>query len=327
MGPYRDTVFLSVAGVVVFAVLNTLATTDTSLFLSAVVTVAVVDMAHIYITLMRIWRECHIRPRWFMAVFVGLFTFIAAAHYLRVPYLLSFVLYYAFIHFLRQNYGIHRWYLRRSNERKDAVLDWLLFGLTVTPFVAMHFRTQFAGVGFVDNERNELFLLPWRAGFEAMLWVIGAVIVAWASYEVWLWKRGVRDVGRIIFFASNALLYNAAFLWAHNGAVIVFALLTMHALQYIALTGHFGMQRYGMSVRTVWWVVCGALMLAVVDVGARAIFGVDFARIMASFTLGSSLLLALLLLPSLSHYTIDMWIWRRSWLAHVPEAKLRSTGA
>lgn len=312
-----DVAFLSVAGLVVFVMLNALSDSNPVWFLGAIAAVAVVDMTHIYITGMRVWREYHIRPRWFMAVFVGFFAFIAAAHYLQVPFLLSFVLYYAMFHFMRQNYGIHRWYLR-LNQRTDKVLDWLLLGLTFAPFVAMHFRSGFAGAGFVSNDTNELFLLPWPAAYDVMLWVTGAVAVGWIGYELWLWfKKGMRESGRIVFFASNAVLYGAVFLFARDGMVIVFSLLTMHAFQYIALTGEFGMRRYQMTLGAVGKVVAIAAAVALVDVVGRVVLGVDFAGIMKDYSPASSLLLAALLLPSLAHYTIDMWIWRRSWLEQI----------
>lgn len=230
-----------------------------------------------------------------------------------LPHAWKFVLYATMFHHFRQYYGMLRWY-ERLNGRTCSVSELFLYGLAITPFVLLHFRTEPRLHLITYYSAQNLFLFPnpeaWRIGLGAY----AALWAAWIGFEAHLYSKGVREWNRLLAVFAPSALAAVCFLWGTNVATLVLPMVVNHGIPYFSVLslslGRLDPKRY----RTLAWA-------AGIIVGSAVVFG-GFANLLSvlAFTtvkdyvtrpvgFWESAALAVYLLPRFCHYILDGYIW------------------
>jgi hypothetical protein len=312
--PRRDLTLILLPGLAGFALTGLFADGSRGLLLGALIAAAVVDSGHVYLTA---WRTV-LRPderrasRVYWTVPLAVVAVVALWLVLALPGLWTALVYLTVYHHIRQFYGVSRWY-QKLGGRFDAASGRWLYALTLTPFALFHVRP---GVRISLFSGDDLLLHPQPTLYATGLAAFGLLVAAWLFREIALWRRGVREPGRLLSIAAPAGLYAACFLVARTETAILVPLLLSHGIPYFALMGlslrRLEPARYRTALGTALLLVLTAALLG----GAESWFEhslittqtPNYAR--AGVSAAQALLTGLLLVPLLSHYIWDASIWR-----------------
>lgn len=271
------------------------------MIVAGVVIQSFIDGGHVYTTL---WRA-HSRAHW--ALFVGVLVLCWAWLSTAAPYFWSALLYFTAFHHVRQIYGFSRWYQALNQVRVPSSDNWLYL-LLILPIVAFHFKPG-AVIPFFEPGSAQLF--PHPGLYRLVCGLTGLSLLGWISFEVRRWQRGAREINRILSVGLPSLLQVACFLWAKNPAQVLWPLLAMHGVAYIALMSQT------LSVRGIGRM---GVLRAVAAVLLTVALGGIFHAFMDGKSPTASLLGALVGAPSVWHYLVDGWIWRRqNFAASIPD--------
>jgi hypothetical protein len=297
--------------------------------------VLLVDVAHVWATLFRVYLdpvERRRRPGLYLgapalayASGVALYAASARAFWCALAYL-------AVLHFVRQQYGWVALYKRRNDDRAplDNGLDAAaIYNATVFPIVWWHGHLPRAFEWFLPGD----FLagVPRRAT-EVLHPAHLALMGAWAARQVYLYARHRRvNAGKVLVVVTTWLCWYVGIVATNSDYGFTVTNVLIHGAPYMALTWRYGSRRFRAAGAAVpvraplgaWIVRRGVVAfllfvvaLAVIEEGLwdllvwhdhAALFG-D-----AGVALSHALLTAVvpaLAVPQATHYVLDAWIWR-----------------
>ncbi|MEZ4265932.1 MAG: hypothetical protein R3F39_06100 [Myxococcota bacterium] len=312
--PPRDLALILLPGLAGFALAALFAEGSQALLLGALVAATLVDSGHVYLTA---WRTV-LRPderrasRVYWVVPLAVVLVVALWLWLALPGLWTALVYLTVYHHIRQFYGVSRWYQKLAG-RFDAASGRWLYALTLTPFALFHARP---GVRISLFSGDDLLLRPHATLYAIGLAAFALLVAAWLFREATLWRRGLREPGRVLSIAAPAGLYAASFLVARTETAILVPLLLSHGIPYFALMGLSLRRLEPARYRTVLGTVALLLLTAALLGSAETWFehsvittqNPHYAR--AGVSAAQALLTGLLLVPLLSHYIWDASIWR-----------------
>jgi hypothetical protein len=269
----------------------------------------VIDSGHVYTTMWRTWLHGEevktkssywIFPIFFCVVFSAWF-------YFELPYLWAFVVYSTLYHHVRQVYGISKWY-QKLNRRADRFSDYAVYFFAYFPMVIYHFRPE--AIANYYSEKD-LFLYPLPALRDALLFVYLAGSFFWIYREYDLWKKGTKEVNRLLSIAAPAVIYAYCFLVGTTITQILFPLLFLHGITYFGVM-ELSLKRTQKRFSREYVAIMTVLVTAV-------IFGLSeswveenlVGRIPGERPLFNSLIVGLSLTPLFCHYAFDAIIWRK----------------
>lgn len=93
-----------------------------TIFFYTILLITIIEQTHVYLTLNRIFKEFKINKIYFILVPIFIFSIVFSWIYLKIPYFMNALLYFAIYHTIKQIFGINRWYLWLNN-RKSKILD------------------------------------------------------------------------------------------------------------------------------------------------------------------------------------------------------------
>lgn len=310
--PLRDFAMLLLPGLAGFALAR--AVPHSSGFLALAIFFAVygwIDNGHVYATVWRTLvngreRRRHSIYLWgpvacIFAVFVWAQT--------GAPGLWLFAVYITLFHNFRQLWGFNRWYQKLAG-RKDAGSSVYFHGLLLLPALAYHTRP------FTSNHYylvpGDLFHWPhWPTHLGSVVaWFL--LLAAWLFREARLWKRGIREPGRLYGFGAGVIIYAGAFFLGERDVDLAFPLVLSHGISYLAVSaqtsGRLGLPGTGRPVRAFAW------MLATALIGGLFAYSLTEAQDFETWSAsGSPLLLNLAIAaylgPLYAHYLFDAWLW------------------
>lgn len=277
--------------------------------------VVIVDGGHVYATLWRTYFRGVERdsspiywqtPLAIVAVMTAWFAF-------GLPRAWSFVVYATLFHHFRQYYGMLRWY-ERLNSRACRISEFFLYALTITPFVLLHFRPEPALRDIMLYAHDDLFLTP-----DPRLWGIGLGVMAilwsaWAGFEASQFVDGKREWNRCLAIFAPAALAAYCFLWAKDAKAMILPLMINHGVPYFTVVAlslrRLEPRRYTALAWVAGMVVASAAGFALLETALeRNVLTIDNAYVTYPLGFWNSLLLGLYLIPLLSHYVLDAYIW------------------
>lgn len=253
VGPRFDLTFFlgsALPGFLILAVHTALPYTGV-LLLCALVSMCV-DQTHVLHTITRTYldrKEFGRAPRFYLVTVAAVFAVLLGACIAGVGYALSLVLYASAWHQTKQHYGFLRLYDRRRPHsglgRLDSWIDnFCLFG-GILAGVLYIFRIP--GLGEVEKPLVYPHI-PAAISLQGM-GLVGAGFVAMASREVYRWMR-FREVAwqKCLLVALAVGLVWTAALTATQLIVILVAVTSFHAVQYIAITWLYNRNKYASGV-------------------------------------------------------------------------------
>lgn len=269
------------------------------------------DMGHAYSTLFRTYfrkQELN-RSKVYLYAPIGLLLMMFLWSYYGAPYFWRFMLYMTFLHHVRQNHGLFRWYAKLENYQVNREVIHIHL-MAIIPFLLFHFR---------DVEYHSLYHSTEFYFFNGGAYVHLAI----ALYAVYfffnmcrmLFKLVKKEVGlglAISYIYPAALNYICFLTFKHSLAVFL-PLLTLHATTYFALMSHSINKLYPSR----WSYSKITLMLAGIILAFVSIeyLFTDFFNLYSALSLEGNALLSLIaslsVLPNLMHFLIDSIIWKR----------------
>jgi hypothetical protein len=238
---------------------------------------------------------------------LGVFAVIFLLTYINLAYLWTAVTYVAFVHLIRQNYGVLRWYKKVNNyfDRLDEVFFYIF---SILPFILFHFR---ADLIFGLFEDGTFMHMPSKLIFErGMLFYLGLLFL-WFFYEAFIRGEFKKSLGSKLFIFGNSIFTYFVLTKLKTNAQIADTLLFAHGLHYLALNL---MTIKKVSRPSLWvYFVMGLMGLGLVLIYKTYSSPLEGLNLELN---GPGLFIAFLVgvyhLPVLSHYTYDTFIWRSS---------------
>jgi hypothetical protein len=294
-----------------------------------VLTVVLVDVAHVWATAYRVYadpEELRRRP--------GLYAGVPLAAYAAGVLLYSHspglfwrtLAYVAVLHFVRQQYGWVALYRRRLGAASplDRVLDdAAIYSATLYPLLYWHAHLPREFEWFIAGD----FIpgLPKEAA-PLLLPVHVAVMSAYAGRQLWLLRAG-RPVspGKNLVIATTWAAWFVGIVLLDSDYAFTVTNVLVHGIPYLALVWIYGRRRYGAgdgalapAFRPRAWALYLAPLAALawceewgwdrlVWHERPALFpGADLSPAPEAL----ALIVPLLALPQATHYVLDAWIWR-----------------
>jgi hypothetical protein len=245
---------------------------------------------------------------WYLFYPVLFFLLFTGWFYFDVPYLWPFVVYSTLYHHTRQVYGFSKWY-QKLNRRSDSFSDFFVYFFAFFPMLIYHFRPGAFG-GYYTS--NDLFLypLPWLR--DALLYVYGAFVVAWGTYEIRLWKSGVHESNRVCSVGIPALIYAYCFLIGSTLTQVLFPLLFLHGVAYFGVMGQSlsrTQKRFEKESIALFIVLVTAVIFGLFESWAEENVIV---RSPGERPFWEALIVGISLTPLYCHYAFDAIIWRKN---------------
>lgn len=290
--------------------------------------VLVIDVAHVWSTIFRVYLDTDERRRralLYWGIPCVAYAFGVTLYAVGPLWFWRVAAYLAVYHFIRQQYGWVALYRRRGQETGefDRILDKVtIYAVTLYPLVYWHAHLPQQYWWFVPQD---FFLaLPlWVARVAApVYWLIVAAYLVRSLYRYWTLR--LRNPGKDIVVVTTALCWYLGIVTFNSDYAFTVTNVVIHGVPYFALVYLFGRKRWqaghGGGIRLL---ACGPLVFLAILVflayGEELLwdrliwhdrpwlFGESWAWGRAA----ESFLVPLLALPQLTHYLLDGFIWRR----------------
>ena len=303
---------ISISGIIVFALLKIL-NADSFFYIALTLMIAIVlDNGHVYMTYSRIKKEYSQEKLFFiltpMVIAIVLFLWLE----LKIPYFWSFVVYATFFHFVRQIYGINRWYMAKE-KLKSKVIDFFVYALIILPILSIHFNqnmeiTLYSKDDFISYKSSLLFAITLLLNIIAFF--------GWGISEYFIYRRrGSINIYRIVFVLSNAILFALVGYFAKNYIEVIIPLMMAHGFQYLILSSSLESKINNRKMLKVFMTLLAiGIVFGGIDTYLQDEFDMDNSYLYYGDTI-ENLLLALLLTPLFSHYIYDMKIWKSNYIS------------
>ncbi|TPG72032.1 hypothetical protein [Hymenobacter nivis] len=294
--------------------------------------VLLIDVAHVYGTLFQTYFDPvrrRARRTLLWAAPVACYAAGVALHSAGGLWFWRALAYLAVFHFMRQQYGFLRLYARREGPAPGA---WLataaIYAATLYPLLYWHLSPPRNFNWFVDGDFVQR---DWPLGRHLATALYGALLVAYAGREAWLWHRTrAFNVPRNLLLAGTAASWYAGIVWCNGDLAFTLLNVVSHGVPYLALvwqgrpasaTGAPVPRRGPWAGKYGWLAFLGLIAaFAYLEEGLwdglvwrehSAVFGWFQALPDVSRAAWLAWLVPLLALPQSTHYVLDGFIWRR----------------
>jgi hypothetical protein len=293
-----------------------------------VLLVLCIDVSHVYSTLFRLYWDHETFNRFKKLLLIIPVVALVAGfllHWYDTMIFWRVLAYVAVFHFVRQQYGFMRLYSRNDSSKKLArIVDtFAIYSATVYPIVYWHFNVHDKLAWFVRGD----FLTFDVGGFSFIFTAIyGFSITAYVVKEV------VQSVHEKRFNVPKNMIVVGTYLSWYIGIVafqgdLIFTLLNVvaHGIPYMALIWLHGEKKaskeFTFTMKGIAIFIGVLVLLAYVEENLWDVFvwqdHPEVFPLLASLPQPQhpaviSFIVALLVLPQVTHYILDGFIWRRN---------------
>lgn len=293
-----------------------------------VLLVLCIDVSHVYSTLFRLYwdKSTFVRhKRSLIIIPVVAFLIGFALHCYDALVFWRVLAYVAVFHFVRQQYGFMRLYSRKEKvSRTFRAIDTLaIYNATLYPLLYWHFHARDSINWFVEGD---FMAIPGNPLQAIIHYIYGAIILLYAGKEITFSLKN-----RTCNIPKNLIMLGTYVSW-YVGIVafqgdLIFTLLNVvaHGIPYMALIWIYGEKKAGQRFDFGWkglFIFAGVLLLlAYVEEGLwdvivwkdhPEIFPFMIDGLSFESPLLISVMVSLLVLPQVTHYVLDGFIWRFS---------------
>ncbi|WP_292009598.1 hypothetical protein [Chryseobacterium sp.] len=285
-----------------------------------------VDVAHVYSTLFKTYfvkKEIQSRKLLYwgipaLSLVLGLIFYQLGSHVFWSALALV-----AVFHFIRQQYGFMRLYARFEPNNWKKELDGLaVYSATIYPMLYW-FKTPRAFTWFVENEFVWLKNLPDYINFITVLYFM--ILFVWIIKTGWeIFKTRTFNFPKIALIVGTYLSWYFGIVYFNNDLVFTFLNVISHGIPYIALIYIKEIQQKDsdqLKGLSAFKSTLGIFLFIAVILGFaffeeflweilvwQEYFSFDFYLSISWF----QLLIPILVVPQLTHYLLDGFIWKNS---------------
>lgn len=279
--------------------------------LLALFALVICDSGHVYTTLWRTYANAKERKSSPLYFVVPVLVLLAVSFwiYWGLPWFWTFIIWVTVYHNYRQFYGIARWEQKLNQDKRKmnlvflAVLCWL-------PFLIFHLR----GTGVHFYSENAIVKLPWTWLLPYGQALYFAILFVWLglTFKQLIQKTIVWPVTLAVL--TPVLFYGISFLLGVRLSQVLFALVVSHGVGYMALMS-LSLKKvevpYKASFRVWFWImIATAIIFGFIEAQFEEFYLLDLATYESyPQNILLSVLGGLYLVPLLSHYIFDGWLW------------------
>ena len=277
-------------------------------FIYAFIATALIDSGHVYTTFWR-WGDKALASYLYPVILLAVFAVISSAYYYGLRQALwSGVVYLTVFHHIRQVYGFSRWY-ERLNQRYSLMSSLKVYVLAIVPFIAFHFRDL--NLSYYSTADLVMFTNPQYFQWALISYLV--IIFFIFIHEIYLWRKKIKEPNRILYLALICLTYGYSFLVGSSLVQVLFPLLFIHGVAYLAVMAQHMTRSRRMTIIKASILI---FMTAFIFGTAESSFEENMDQYISH---GSEMFAALMigayLTPLLSHYILDAFLWRRRAIA------------
>jgi hypothetical protein len=293
-----------------------------------VILVLGIDVSHVYSTLFRLYWD---RPTfnryktWLIAVPIVAFITGFMLHLANAAIFWRILAYIAAFHFVRQQYGFMRLYARREKQSRIVRLidTFAIYNATLYPLLYwhIHFTSQLGW--FVPGD---FIALPAFITSELLFAIFTLILSIYIIKELWISMRARQfNIPKNLIVAGTYASWYVGIVTFQGDLIFTLLNVVAHGIPYMALIWIHGTQKasipFSFTAKGIAIFIGVLLVLAYLEEGFWDIFvWKDHAAIFPLLTQQAPLqhpvllsaLVAMLVLPQITHYIIDGVIWRFS---------------
>jgi len=225
----------------------------------------------------------------------------------------------AVFHFIRQQYGFMRIYARFEPDNWSKKIDEVaVYSATIFPMLYW-FKTPRAFTWFVENEFNWLQNIPDYRNFIAVLYFI--ILSVWVFKTIFEFVKLKKfNIPKIALISGTYLSWYFGIVYFNNDLVFTFLNVISHGIPYVALIYIREIKQKELNKLSIFKSTFGVFLFVLIILGFalfeeflwevliwREHFSLDFKISLNWF----QLLVPLLVVPQLTHYLLDGFIWRK----------------
>jgi hypothetical protein len=292
-----------------------------------VILVICVDVSHVYSTLFRLYwdRETFSKnKRLLLLIPVTAFVIGFALHYYDPPVFWRLLAYVAAFHFIRQQYGFMRLYSRKENASAfNRLLDQLaIYSATIYPLIYWHVHATTKLGWFVAGDFVKLNIGSFEIALTSLYWLI---LSMYFLRELILFiKSGVINLPKNLIVAGTYISWYVGIVSFQGDLIFTFLNVVAHGIPYMALIWIHGKKRsanFKFNSKGILIFITSIFMLAYLEENFwdsliwndhPEIFFVQGSAFLLQHPVSISIGVALLVLPQVTHYVLDGFIWKLS---------------
>lgn len=293
-----------------------------------IILVLCIDVGHVYSTLFRLyWDKSTFNNYRKVLVIIPLVAFICgfALHLYSAHWFWRILAYVAVFHFVRQQYGFMRLYSRK--EQASKLSRWLdtiaIYTGTLYPLLYWHINltsslSWFVPGDFVQINIHELDRI--------LLYVYIGVSSLYTIKEIWMSARQHSfNIPKNMIMLGTYLSWYVGIITFQGDLIFTFLNVVSHGIPYMGLIWIYGEKKtkdsFSFTTKGFALFLTILLLLAYFEEGIWDIFiwkdHPEVFPFLTAYTAVShpvvmSILVAILVLPQVTHYVLDGFIWRFS---------------
>lgn len=328
--PLLESLFILLPGIVPVAIVlmfqDYFTTHEVSTFWWIVLVICI-DVSHVYSTLFRLYwdKETFIAHRRLLIIIPAVaFVVGFSLHWYDSMLFWRILAYVAVYHFVRQQYGFIRLYARNESFKvlHRRIDTFAVYNATVYPLLYWHIHATdkiawFIKGGFVSIDAG---------GYDNVLTIVyAAILLAYIVKEVFIYVRqGTVNVPKNLIMAGTYLSWYFGIVAFQGDLIFTILNVVVHGIPYMALIWLYGEKksgnRFSFGMKQALVFVSVLIVLAYCEEyfwdafiwndHEEVFFGMS--GLTLSNSLLVSLLVAVLVLPQVTHYVLDGFIWRFS---------------
>lgn len=228
----------------------------------------------------------------------------------------------AVFHFIRQQYGFMRIYARfEPNNWSKRIDEVAIYSATIYPMLYW-FKTPRAFTWFVENEFNWLQNIPDYRDFITVLYFI--ILTVWVFKTIFEFVKSRKfNIPKIALITGTYLSWYFGIVYFNNDLVFTFLNVISHGIPYVALIYIREIQQkesQQLNKLSIFKSTFGITLFILIILGfalfEEFLWEILIWREHFSFNFKISLnwfqvLVPLLVVPQLTHYLLDGFIWRK----------------
>lgn len=289
--------------------------------------VLLIDVSHVYSTLFRFYWERNTFQKYKkILVIIPIAAFVVGlALHLYDSFLFWRILaYVALYHFIRQQYGFLRLYSRKQNQTKyERLIDSAaIYAATLYPVLYWHMNLTGTLSWFVPNDFVRIDL-AWLEIPSLVVYVV--IILSYIIKETFVARRSGFNTPKNAIVAGTFLSWYVGIVMFHGDLTFTLLNVVAHGIPYMGLVWLYGEKKGGVYFsKGVKGVLIFVMVVAILAYFEEAIwdgmiwkdhealfpFMTTFDALSNPITV--SIVVAALVLPQVTHYVLDGFIWRFS---------------
>lgn len=305
----KDLLFIIAPGLWCLALLKIIPN-DSILYTSLLVLLLTIDSSHIYSTFWRtIFDSTEFKRSKFLyliaPLIIGLLLF--SWFFFNIPFFWNFIIYLTVYHQIKQAVGLQKWY-SKINHYFEQTSSNIMYACTIFSFMAFHFKTNPIVINFYSA--NDIFSYPNEFLFLVSISLLCLTMLYWLIFEVnnYLNKRFFINKFLLMLIFMSVQIW--CFLLGSSMIEVILPQLVYHAVSYQASIIRTSKNLKRNNNKLLFKTITIVFFSLIIGFGANQLENVINSN--PNGNLIPSLILALYMIPTLSHHLWDAFIWKKS---------------